>query len=174
MFCNTYFDNPYDCINQEFVHPEYNENVLRSLMQKQAKLIEQKIIKQAFVVFDDCLDDEKEFSSSALKQLTTQCRHYNITVIFSTQYSASIPSRMRTNAMSVFIFYTDTKNNLLNLYESYGQKFETYNDFKDFVIKNTQNHQFLFFNKMGDKQVFRILKCPPKIPYFKINYLGQN
>src|SRR5687768_9029128 len=95
IFTNTFFDSdPFPFIKPEYIHPEYDEEVLENLMNKQAKLIEKGIIKEAFVIMDDCLDDPGEFKSAALKKLSTQCRHYHITLIMSTQYCNALPSRM--------------------------------------------------------------------------------
>ena len=33
---------------------------------------EKEIINEAFVIFDDCIDDPDQFKSKALKRLTTQ------------------------------------------------------------------------------------------------------
>ncbi len=174
VFTNTFFDdNPFDYIDAEYVHPEYDEDKLQNLMDIQAKLIEKGVKKNAFVIFDDCIDDPNQFNSPVLKRLCTQLRHYNITVIFSTQYCNALPSRMRTNAMSVFMFYTDTKNNLEALYNSFGQSFETYNDFKSFLLSHTGNYKFIYFNKMksnNQKDNYIVMKCPPKINKFKIKF----
>jgi hypothetical protein len=143
-------------------------------MKKQAKLIEKGIIKEAFVIFDDCLDDPGEFKSAALKKLSTQCRHYHITLIMSTQYPNCLPSRLRANCMSVFIFYSDNKNTLESLYNSYGQVFETYNDFKSFVLSKTGDYKFIYFNKMktseGGINDYKVMRCPPTIPRFHIKF----
>ncbi len=94
----------------------------------------------------------------------------------STQYPNALPSRMRSNAMAVFIFYTDTKNSLESLYNSYGQnkKFETYNDFKSFVLSKTGDYRFIYFNKMksidGGLDDYKVMRCPAKIPKFKIKF----
>ena len=175
VFTNTFFDNnPFPYIEDEYIHPEYNEKVLENLMDIQAKLIGEGKKKSAFVIFDDCIDDDKEFSSPTLKRLTTQLRHY-LTVIFSTQYCNAIPSRMRTNAMCVFMFHTDTKNSLEALYNSYGQAFETYNDFKKFILEKTSaKYNFIYYNKMQNdnslENNYKVYRCPAKIPSFKIKF----
>ena len=80
---------------------------------------------------------------------------------------------MRTNAMCIFMFYTDTKSSLEALYNSYGQVFETYNDFKQFILSKTSTkYNFICYNKMQNdnslKNNFKVYRCPPKISTFKI------
>lgn len=170
VFTNTFFDdNPFSYIPNEFIHPEYDEDVLNNLMDIQKKLISDGIINEAFVIFDDCLDDPNQFQSSALKRLTTQLRHYHITVIFSTQYANLLPPRMRTNAMAIIIFQTDTQVSLMALYNSYGQHFESFNHFRKFLMKNIGNHKFVYYKK-NCKNKYQVMLAPKNIPKFKIKY----
>lgn len=170
VFTNTFFDdNPFDYIPSEYIHPEYDEDVLNNLMDIQKKLIEKDVINEAFVIFDDCMDDPNQFQSSALKRLTTQLRHYHITVIFSTQYANHLPPRMRTNAMAIIIFKTDTEVSLRALYQSYGQHFESFHSFKKFLMKNIGNHKFVYYKK-NSKNKYQVMLAPKNIPKFKIKY----
>lgn len=174
VFTNTFFDDDaYDFIPSKYVHPEYDEVALQKLMDIQAKLVDEGIEKNAFVIFDDCLDDPNEFKSLVLKRLTTQLRHYRITVIFSTQYCNSLPSRMRTNAMSCFMFQTDTEVSLKALFNSYGQKFDSFNDFRKFLMKNTGDFKFIYYNKLETGKItdsYQVMKCPDIIPKFKLSF----
>lgn len=177
VFTNTFFDeDAYDFFPEKFVHPEYDENILQNLMNKQAKLIGKGIIKEAIVIFDDCIDDPNEFSSKVLKRLCTQLRHYHITVLFSTQYCNAIPPRMRTNAMGCFIFKTDTEVALKALFESYGQKFETFAKFKKYLMEATGDYKFVYYDKQKDGKIqdmYQIMKCPEHIPKFKIKFRNK-
>ncbi len=175
VFTNTFFDeNPFDYIPPEYVHPEYNEGILVKLMDKQADLVGRGVKKSCFVIFDDCIDDEGQWSSKPLKRLTTQLRHYNITVIISTQYVNAIPSRIRTNAMYCIMFKSDTMNNTKALYESYGQKFDTFNEFKKYLMDNTGDYKFLFYDKMNDSEDvserYISMKAPEKVRKFRVEY----
>lgn len=174
VFTNTFFDNnPFEYIPLKYIHPEYDEKVLEGLMDLQAELVDKGVEKEAFVIFDDCIDDKDEFTSPVLKRLTTQLRHYHITVIFSTQYCNALPPRMRTNAMGVFIFKTDTEISLRALYESYGQTFGAFSNFRDFVMKNTGDFKFIYYNKFVNGEIedkYKIMRAPEHIPEFKIKY----
>ena len=175
IFTNTYFeDDSFEYVKKSYVHPEYNEEVLQNLMDLQIKNKEKGIEKQGFVIFDDCLYDRLQFSSEVLKRLCTQLRHFNLTVIMSTQYPNSLPSCVRANAMSVFMFNTNNKNALEALYNSYGQAFDNYNEFKKYILTNTGDHKFIYYNKMKPSENiyddFKIMRAPSKIPKFKIKF----
>ena len=172
VFSNTFFDgDSFDYVKKEYVHPEYNEEALQKLMDIQQELISKNIIKEAYVIFDDCIEKE-QFSSETLKQLTIQLRHFHITLIFATQYANLVPTRMRSNCMGTFIFATDSECNLKALYASYGQQFNNYQDFKNYLIKNTGNHKFLYYSKKHTSDdlcsTYRVMICPAKIPKFKL------
>lgn len=170
-FTNTFFeDDSFDYIKRKYIHPRYNPDVMKGLMNIQADLIGQKKRgKQAFVIFDDCLD-AKQFSDNNFQEICMQCRHYDITVIFAVQYCNIIPPFMRANAMSVVIFRTDSQANLKALYESYGQAFNNYNEFKNYLMQKLGNYKFIYYDKRhvseNIDETYRIMVAPSKIPKF--------
>lgn len=147
------------------MHPEYNPDVVTKLMEIQSK----NQAKNAFCVFDDCID-AAQFKCPKLKQLCTQLRHYRITVIFATQYANLLPSWMRTNAMGVVIFRTDSESNLMALRKEYGQLFDSFNEFKNYIIKNLGNYRFVYYDKRhvneNVEDTYKIMVAPEKIPKF--------
>lgn len=172
VFTNTLFeDDSFDYINKKYIHPEYNPDILSSLMKIQSNLVEEGNIKEAFVIFDDCID-AAQFKCPKLKQLCIQLRHYHITVIFATQYTNLLPTWMRANALDVVIFRTDSECNLKALHSSYGQLFNNFNDFKNYVMQNLGNYKFIYYSKAhatGDiEDTYKIMVAPAKIPKFKL------
>lgn len=174
VFTNTYFeDDSFDYVPKDYVHPEFDEEILSNLMTIQQNLIKKNIIKEAFVIFDDCID-RTQFESSILKRVCTQLRHYHITVIFSTQYANLLPTYMRTNCMSVIIFKTDSECNLKALYQSYGQMFDSFNAFKNFILSKLGNHKFIYYkkNQVSEdiNETFPVMIAPERIPKFKLKF----
>jgi hypothetical protein len=66
------------------------------------------------------------------------------------------------------------KRALEALYESYGQLFDSYNDFKKYLLGNTGNHQFIWFNARNGAATidgrYQIMKCPETIPDFEMKF----
>lgn len=181
VMSNTSFDTQdsgFNYIPQEFIYPEFSEEAITNLMNIQGKIVEKKGLDKtphSFIILDDCLYDANQFNSPVLKKLCTQLRHFNITCIFSSQYCNAISSVIRANAMSVFIFKSFTKRNTDSLFESYGQAHDNSQDFKAYLNENTGDYKFIFYNKMeitkdNPLSAYHVLKCPSKIPKFKINY----
>jgi hypothetical protein len=174
VFCNTHFeDGSFDYVPKGFVHEEYDEEVLINLMETQKDLLSKGISKRVFIIFDDCLDPE-QFKSPILKKLPIMGRHYNISCIMSTQYPQLIPSSFRENATNVFMFQSSHKNTLEALYENYAMEFDSFNDFKQYVLTKTGNYKFIYHNKTKNEgsieKNFRVFKCPQDIPKFQIKY----
>lgn len=181
IFTNTFFDdNPFPFIKKKYIYPHYDETALINLMNIQKKCIENGIRNEAFCIFDDCLEKE-QFRSQALLDLCTQLRHYHITVIFSTQYCNALPPRIRTNAMSVFIFDSDTRVNLESIYDSYAQRFDSYTLFKNYVFDNLkEKYNFIYYDKTKERErdekmedIYEIMRCPRDIPDFKIKFIKR-
>ena len=170
VFTNTAFDNnPFPYINKKYIHEKYSDEALDNLMEMQKKIVEKGKNCPAFVIFDDCLNSENQFTSDSLENLSMQLRHYNITVIMSTQYTNMIPVPIRSNAMEVFIFTTRGTRALESLHESYGQNFDRYSEFKDYLFKVfREEYNFVHYNTMSDE--YQVLKCPSEIPDFEIKF----
>lgn len=172
VITNTGFaDGNFDYIDKKFIHIKYDENVLKNLKRLQKKFIAAGKKPSGFVIFDDALFG-KQWRSNEFLSLITQLRHYNITCILSCQYPNAILPVYRTNAFQVAMFTMPTKAALVALYESYGQLFDSYADFKQFLLSNTGNHCFVLYNaRNGTATIegrYGVYRCPAEIPDFKI------
>jgi hypothetical protein len=174
VFSNTAFtDKGFDYIPREFIHSRYDHSALLNLKTLHERLINEGKEPSAFVIFDDCLYG-KQWSDPEFLSLLTQLRHYRITCIISCQYPQSIPPMIRTNAFQVAIFSMTTKRALVALYESYGQLFDSYEQFKKFLLENSANHAFLWYDARNSTTTvdgrYSVLKAPADIPKFKLKF----
>ena len=172
VLTKTKFNGGYSFIPTNYVHPDYSEEKIKALMKIQSDLIEKGINKQAFIIIDDCLTSE--FNNQLFTDLITQHRHYNITVIISTQYIYKINPTIRECANYAIMFRQSTKRSIEALYESFGNHFNNYKEFKTYLTDNTGDYQFIFvdINSQSDKlnEIYNILKAPSKIPDFKLKF----
>lgn len=174
VFTNTHFEiDSFDYIDKKFVHPEYNPVILDNLMKLQEQVITEGKNKHCFCIFDDAIN-ASQFKDPVLKRACTQLRHYNMTIIFSSQYTNLLPSWMRSNAMISIIFRSETEINLKALFQSYGQLFQNFNDFKNYIMQHLGNYKFIYYDRRNDSQQiqekYKIMIAPPNIPKFKIKY----
>jgi hypothetical protein len=174
VFSNTGFsaDN-FDYIDKRFLHAKYDELTLANLKSIHEQLVEKGKKPCGFVIFDDCLFG-KQWRSEEFCALITQLRHYNITCIISCQYPQAISPLFRSNAFQVAMFNMTGKRALEALYESYGQQFDSYTDFKKYLLENTGNHQFIWYDaRNGESTIegrYQIVRCPEKIPKFQMKF----
>lgn len=170
VFSNTAWeDGAWNFLPQSYVYEEFDETILENLMKLQRNNLSKNINTSAFVIFDDCLDDQDQWTCKSIKKLSTQLRHYNISMIISTQYVHAIPPRLRANSMFCLIF--DVGSGIRELeaaYSAYGQRWKNYAEFKEFYYANTKDHKFIMYDKEQDE--FLVYKCPAKIPPFTFKY----
>jgi len=164
VFTKTKFNGGYDYLPQKFVHSIYREEVLRNLLRIQSETQAQY---RCFVIFDDCLE---AFNSNLFTDLSTQYRHYNISLIVSTQYIYKVPPTFRECASAAAIFRQTTERSIRALYDSFGQWFKDYGDFCEYLLENTGEHKFIMFDakSAGDKSsAYKIMKSPSNLPNFE-------
>lgn len=173
VFTNTGFvDGNFDYIDKRFVHLEYSAGALANMKKIFQKRIEDKKPLCGFVIFDDCLEGS-QWKEKELRSLITQVRHYNITVIISTQHPTAIPPLFRTNTFQAFMFFMGSEDAMKSLWRNYGQMFGSYAEFKESYTAATGNkHQFLGYNAQnGGVSIdsrYKVMICPKDIPEFRI------
>jgi hypothetical protein len=79
-----------------------------------------------------------------------------------------------SNAFQVAIFNMTGKRALKVLYESYGQQYDSYTDFRKYLLENTSNHQFIWYDARNESSTvekrYKIVHCPEKIPEFEMKF----
>ena len=169
VFSHTAFnEGNLDYLPKKYIYSDYQPDKAYNLMKIQESLPKEKR-HLAFIILDDCVYD-KWTTCKYFKRMITQLRHYNILVIICAQYANKIPPDIRENCFQACLFNLSTKNSIEAAYESYGQKFESYTDFKNFLLENTKDRNFIFYNKLDNEKPYKISKAPPKIPRFRLKY----
>jgi hypothetical protein len=170
VFSNTAWEHgSWDYLPENFVYEEFNESALTNLMKLQKENHKKGIKTNAFVIFDDCLDDAEQFTGASIKKLSTQLRHYNITIIISTQYPHLVPPRLRANSMySIFFNIGSGRRGKDSLFQAYGGMFKDFTTFNEYYNNNIKDHKFIMYNKDEDK--YCTYRCPETIPPFIFKY----
>jgi len=168
VFTKTKFNGNYDdYIPDKLVHCMYNEQILANLLKMQA---DTQGAHRAFLILDDCLE-ERAFRSQLFTDLCTQFRHYNISFILSTQYIYKVPPTLRECSTGAIMFRQTTDASMDALWRSFGQWFGKCQDFKQYLLENTGDHKFIFFQPETSHEetideVYKVMKSPANIPRF--------
>ena len=139
-------DDGYDKIlDESYIYYNFDEKTFANILKFQKENNNGEIKLRLLLIFDDVIGSIN-FNSKLMTILITRYRHFNIGVVFSTQYLHKIPPTIRECVSKSFIFYQETKSSLKACYDSYGQSFGSLKNFTEYLIKNTKDYQFIVIN----------------------------
>lgn len=107
-------------VPREFIIPEHSEEAIRSVMERQRRLIEalgRTRAPFAFIVSDDCATDLDR--SPALVDLLNNGRHYKIIALIAAQDAINLSRRLRGQVDYTFLLRENQLVNLDLLYDNY-------------------------------------------------------
>ena len=148
-----------------FIYEEYDPIIVANYVKRQKKMKkrikngETDIDPRAFLIFDDCLFDNKWILDKNVRCVFMNGRHYSCLYILSLQFSLGIPPVLRTNIDYVFILREPNISNRKRIYEHYAGIFPTFEMFCTTMDQCTENYECLVIdntsisNKIED-QVF--------------------
>jgi hypothetical protein len=118
---------------------QYLDDILNDIVKSQ-KSKQKEEREPVLIVLDDCLDYLKK--SKRLDSLPSYSRHYNISIIITTQVYNALPTKLRKNASCYLIARIYNNKDLQNIEEEIGANFH---DFKNNYDKATkEKYSFLF------------------------------
>jgi hypothetical protein len=174
LFTNTSFNNQYDYIPKQYIHPAYDEEVIKNYMELQRNYISEGKQSSALIVFDDCLGKMEHFASKEFLTLITQYRQFKISIIICSQSVSAIPLNIRNLAQYAIIFRFEAERVIKSCFESFGVLCNNWHEFKDLLIKATsEKYRFLFYDRMksieGKEKAYKSMKCPG-VENFKLDF----
>jgi hypothetical protein len=168
VFCGTSFNNSYNFIPEEFVYNDFNENILKNLLEHQSRFRKKP---NCVIIFDDCVSFESELRRSRFcMKLFTEYRHYNITTFIATQYIYKLPPVCRESATYYWLYPQRTKRSWESLYENCGSnQFDNMNDFKKYILEETSKEKYNVVFCDRYKGTYETFKAG-KVPSFRTEY----
>jgi hypothetical protein len=124
------------------------DNVLQTILAKQKKEKDSEKPNATLIILDDCLAYLK---NKSLSYLSTKNRHYNISLIMTTQYYKRLDPVIRANATHWLLFKTHTDKEHSTIVEDFNSfpEFE-----KQYIHATSEPYSFLF----ADMLKMRLLK----------------
>ena len=138
VFTRTKFNGQYDYLPDEYVYEDYDPEILQQYLDGLKKL-EPDQIEPSFVIFDD-IQGLLSNADNTLTQLVSNHRHFKISVFFCFQYiygRASTPVLRECTTMA-FLFNSKGKRTLEAIFESFGQLFDNFKEFKEYFLACTK------------------------------------
>lgn len=145
-------------IPAQFLHDEYDDNLLHEFWTAQKK----KKRKQArdpnfrtfdtrgILVLDDCLTNMKEWlKNKDVSDIFYNGRHTDTTFIFSMQYAMGIHPTFRSNVDYIVLYKEIKYDNLKRLYNYYAGYFHHFRDFCDVFKQCTEDFGCMVIDGKG-------------------------
>lgn len=176
VFTKTKFNNAYDWVPDQWVHENYSKKVLSRIMRLQKRIRENGLTPpHLLLIFDDCLNN-KAYQQQIFSDLIYNRRHYNISILFCTQYLAgTVPTFMREGTDLAFIFKQFSKNSLDGVFNSWGHlSFGNYYAFQNYM-NALEKYDFITIDTRTDNvdEQKNIMRCPETIPAPRVKYLRK-
>jgi hypothetical protein len=152
IFTHTKANNFYQqFFPNDLILSEFRPDVLHKIFEMQlARLMVRGQSNDIFIVFDDVISKQNIRYVDDVVKLATEGRHYNITVLFSTQHYKGVGPTLRLNADKMVVFTVFSRGVIQSLREEFGfMDFVDEPNFIAWVEKNTEDNQCIVINS-GD------------------------
>ena len=108
IFTKNADDNWEQVIDSQFIYYNFSEKALAKILKFQLEHINENL--RLLLIFDDVIGSI-DFNSQLMTILITRYRHFNIELVFSTQYLFKIPPTIRVLLQSDYILPRNQKIN---------------------------------------------------------------
>lgn len=136
-------------IPEMFIHEDFTPELLEKFVHRQKIITKRKesdpayrnIDHRAFLIFDDCLYDSKNWvNDKNIRFIFMNGRHVGITFLLTMQYLLGIPPSLRSNVDFIFIC-KETKTSIKKkLFEYYAGMFPTFEMFNQVLDECTKDY----------------------------------
>jgi hypothetical protein len=163
------FTGEYDFVDEKYVIAGNFNEAAASIMALQQDRV------PCLLLMDD-ISGIVKFNQDPWNALFTTCRKTNITIIANIHYANLFSTTIREAADNAVMFFQTTRKAIEALCGCYGQNFENWKHFKEFLNQETQaedeskKHHFVYWSKVpaSEEARFQTMKIPWPIPDFHI------
>ena len=120
------------------------------------------------VIFDDCMNQQKNFNSDLEIELFKTSRHKFQVNLISCQYSIDLSPALRTNCAGYFIMRHDNLDNRKKIYQMFAGCIPDFNLFTQIMDECTNNYGCVFIDNRSTSQNWQ-----DKIFWFRASDLQQ-
>lgn len=103
-----------------FIYNTFNPEILEKVFTRQKYAKQHLPNSWLLLIFDDCMNDPRQFHHKNMLTLFKNGRHYNILAIFTNQYVLDFKPEIRTSLDGIFLFKEQNSTTLAKLYNNFG------------------------------------------------------
>ena len=153
------------------VQEDFSTTKINKILEHQKKSKDSNNPKQCLIILDDTIGQKLDISfKTNLDLLFSRGRHYNISIIFISQYIKNYISTTIRNNIDYLLFSVNNYNVIKIIYD-----LVVYNgnikEFIKFVNEKTKNYTFLIYNNLNySDNNFYTITAPKEIEKFDIKF----
>jgi len=161
----------FDCLPQKAIQENFSSEKVNKIIEHQKKSKESSNPKQCCIILDDTIGSkiDAEFKTN-LDLLFSRGRHYNISIIFLSQYIKNYISTTIRNNIDYLLFSINNYNVIKIIYDLVVYD-GSIKDFIKFVNEKTKDYTFLIYNNLNySTNNFYTIQAPKHIEKFCIKF----
>ncbi len=127
------------------IYQRYDNNIMEKVFERQKKALKENWKDpNAFLLFDDCLSDAKNWNRDEnVKEVFFNGRHYKLMFLLAMQAPLGIPPDLRTNIDFTFILKNNNANDRERIYKNYAGCFPSREIFEHVLDSCTEDRHCL-------------------------------
>ena len=161
----------FDCLPKKAIQEDFSSAKVNKILDFQKASKESKNPKQCLIILDDTIGAKLDPSfKTNLDLLFSRGRHFNISIIFISQYIKNYISTTIRNNIDYLLFSINNYNVIKIIYDLvvYSGNIK---EFIKFVGDKTKNYTFLIYNNLNySENNFFTIQAPNNIEKFEIKF----
>ena len=172
LFSSTaHLTKDFECLPKKAIQDDFSTTKINKILEHQKKSKDSNNPKQCLIILDDTIGQKLDISfKTNLDLLFSRGRHYNISIIFISQYIKNYISTTIRNNIDYLLFSVNNYNVIKIIYD-----LVVYNgnikEFIKFVNEKTKNYTFLIYNNLNySDNNFYTIQAPKDMDNFIIKF----
>jgi len=172
LFSSTaHLTKDFECLPKKAIQDDFSTTKINKILEHQKKSKDSNNPKQCLIILDDTIGQKLDISfKTNLDLLFSRGRHYNISIIFISQYIKNYISTTIRNNIDYLLFSVNNYNVIKIIYD-----LVVYNgnikEFIKFVNEKTKNFTFLIYNNLNySDNNFYTIQAPKDMDNFIIKF----
>ena len=172
LFSSTaHLTKDFECLPKKAIQDDFSTTKINKILEHQKKSKDSNNPKQCLIILDDTIGQKLDISfKTNLDLLFSRGRHYNISIIFISQYIKNYISTTIRNNNDYLLFSVNNYNVIKIIYDLvvYDGNIK---EFIKFVNEKTKNYTFLIYNNLNySDNNFYTIQAPKDMDNFIIKF----
>ena len=172
LFSSTaHLTKDFECLPKKSILEDFSTTKINKILEYQKKAKDSNKPKQCLIILDDTIGQKLDITfKTNLDLIFSRGRHFNISIIFISQYIKNYISATIRNNIDYLLFSVNNYNVIKIIYDLVVYD-GSIKDFIKFVNEKTKNYTFLIYNNLNySDNNFYTIQAPKEIEKFDIKF----